>query len=340
LIGGAGFDLARYDNATAGVAVRLDMPAANTGEAAGDIFIQIEGLVGSGFSDTLVGDGDANYLFGLGGNDVLVGLGGADALLGNDGDDSLYGGAGADQLDGGEGFDFARYDDQGFVQASLDPGFGNAGAAAGDSFFNIEGLVGGTAGDNLFGNGGANQLYGLGGSDVLFGGAGADFIDGGAGTDVASYFNATAGVTARLDVAGANGGDALGDVFVSIEDLDGSNFADVLIGDAGANRLFGNGGDDNLTGGLGADTLFGGTGFDLARYDNATAGLTVRLDMPGANTGEAAGDVFFQIEGLVGSGFADSLVGDGHRQLPVRARRQRRARRAWRQRRPARQRRR
>jgi serralysin len=141
LIGGAGFDLARYDNATAGVAVRLDMPAANTGEAAGDIFIQIEGLVGSGFSDTLVGDGDANYLFGLGGNDVLVGFGGADALLGNDGDDSLYGGAGADQLDGGEGFDFARYDDQGFVQASLDPGFGNAGAAAGDSFFNIEGLV-------------------------------------------------------------------------------------------------------------------------------------------------------------------------------------------------------
>jgi hypothetical protein len=44
LDGGAGFDLARYDYATQGVWASLDNPAMNTGEAAGDTYIGIEGL--------------------------------------------------------------------------------------------------------------------------------------------------------------------------------------------------------------------------------------------------------------------------------------------------------
>ncbi len=101
LNGGAGKDFARYDDAAAGLTVSLANPAANSGDAAGDTYVLVEGLVGSAFSDVLVGDSGANTLQGGGGGDNLVGGGGADQLLGQDGDDNLYGQAGADILKAG-----------------------------------------------------------------------------------------------------------------------------------------------------------------------------------------------------------------------------------------------
>ena len=116
--------------------------------------------------------------------------------------------------------------------------------------------------DTVTGTAFADTLFGLAGNDTLIGGGGADRLVGGTGSDTASYANATSGVTASLaaNIAGTN--EAKGDVYVSIENLTGSKYADKLYGDAKANALNGGSGNDMLSGGAGADTLRGGTGND------------------------------------------------------------------------------
>jgi Ca2+-binding RTX toxin-like protein len=110
--------------------------------------------------------------------------------------------------------------------------------------------------DTLNGLAGNDVLHGLAGNDFLTGGAGNDLIDGGAGVDTASYADATSGVKVSLAVTGAQStGGSGSDTLVGIENLLGSNYADTLTGDAGANRLNGGAGGDTLTGGAGADTF-------------------------------------------------------------------------------------
>jgi Ca2+-binding RTX toxin-like protein len=184
LDGGAGFDYARYDSATAGVAVFTFQPASNTGEAAGDSYVGIEGFVGSNFADTIIGDEGVNVLIGLNGHDVLFGAGGFDSLLGANGEDSLFGGTAGDYLDGGLGFDYARYD---FALAGVTVNLSNPGAntgeAAGDVFVGIEGLTGTNFGDGLAGDAQANVLFGWSGADTLVGFANIDALFGGDGND-------------------------------------------------------------------------------------------------------------------------------------------------------------
>jgi hypothetical protein len=107
LDGGAGFDYTRYDLGGA-VTVSLAGPAANTGDAAGDSFTLIEGIIGSQFGDVIVGDGNVNTLMGLGGADGIAGGAGADTILGGDGADVLFGEADGDFITGGVGGDVIR----------------------------------------------------------------------------------------------------------------------------------------------------------------------------------------------------------------------------------------
>ncbi len=174
--------------------------------------------------------------------------------------------------------------------------------------------------DTLDGGAGNDTLFGNAGDDRLVGGAGADVLQGGAGIDIAAYDTATSGVTASLLSPAQNTGDAAGDSYNLIEGLAGSAYADRLTGDAGDNSLYGAAGSDTLSGGsgndalyggAGADSLDGGAGTDIARYDDAAAGVTASLASPGGNTGDAAGDSYTAIEGLAGSAFADALTGDG-----------------------------
>jgi Ca2+-binding RTX toxin-like protein len=314
LDGGDGDDTASYETATTGILLNLATGQA-TGDAEGDVFLSIEQYEGSLHNDTLIGDDNDNLLGGLDGNDTLEGGAGSDVLDGGDGndtlrggagDDSLIGGAGADILDGGEGKDFVSYAtaSSGILINLLTGDI--AGDATGDRFLSIEEIEGsyfadtlvGDATSNIFRGGGGNDslqggagsdfLSGDAGDDRLIGGVGADILDGGDGYDVASYETATTGISINLATYMHTGnaavtGDAAGDIFQSIEEIEGSRYQDTLRGDTNNNILSGAGGDDLLIGGGGADTLRGGQGNDTYELDAQTAAGSKIQDIGGSN---------------------------------------------------------
>lgn len=192
-------------------------------------------------------------LFGNVGNDQLLhqGLGQAtlhggaddDRLLGSDSNDQLFGDQGNDNLRSGKGDDL------------LDGGEGN---------------------DILVGEAGNDNLLGGSGNDNLKGGVGADTLDGGEGFDAVSYLYSDQGV--NVDLAGNtnSGGEAEGDVLLSIENLTGSTLNDnlqgssqdeVINGAEGNDIVNGNGGDDTLIPGWGDDVVDGGEGTDVLVVD-------------------------------------------------------------------------
>jgi serralysin len=197
---------------------------------------------GTSKGDTLYGhDLVDDDIAGLAGTDTIFGLGGHDIVSGGDGSDIIFGGNGNDIIDGGRDVDTIH-------------------GEAGDDRIN-----GGSETDAVFGGDGDDEIRGEAGDDRLIGGAGADLLDGGDGEDTADYSTSATGVTAALDASFPGGGDAAGDVFVSVENLIGSNSTtsgDNLRGDAGVNRIDGGAGDDILDGAGGFDTLAGGAGND------------------------------------------------------------------------------
>jgi hypothetical protein len=103
-----------------------------------------------------------------------------------DGDDTVHGAAGADIIDGGSGTrDRVVYDlSNDGVSVNLATGTGDKGFARGDTYANIEDVVGSDFNDTLIGDANNNLLSGGRGNDTIEGG-------GGFGLDVAdySYFN-------------------------------------------------------------------------------------------------------------------------------------------------------
>jgi serralysin len=252
---------------------------------------------GTNRGDALRGTSAGDTLNGLGGDDTIVGGRGNDVLNGGLGDDLLRGGPSRDRLNGGPGEDLADYREAATaVTASLGNPARNTGEALGDRYSSIERLRGGRFDDNLTGNSRDNVLEGV---------AGADILNGSGGFDFARYKSATAGVTASLADPSGNTGDAAGDTYIAIEGLQGSDFADTLIGNDFRNVL---------VGGEGADVLNGGGGFDFVRYDmyhTGRLGVTVNLANAALNQGRnAIGDTYVSIEGVIGTRYADRLVGD------------------------------
>lgn len=166
--------------------------------------------------------------------------------------------------------------------------FTDAVLFAGNDAFNgssgIDVLLGYAGNDILRGAAGNDTLSGGDGNDVLVGGVGNDVLNGGAGLDWAYYNGATAGVCIDLGLASFQNTVGNGvDVLTGIENLLGSNFNDILAGNAlanalqggaGADRLSGGGGNDILLGGAGKDALIGGAGNDLFDFNAASESCT------------------------------------------------------------------
>ena len=335
------------------------------------------GVGASALADSLIGTAGADTIDGLAGNDFISGLAGNDSLSGADGDDTLDAGTGVDTVDGGNGLDTLLLAAAFSTYAVTQPSAGvlrlvNAARGEDITLTNIErvqfsdGLlsagalisVGGAAtplADSITGTAGNDSLDGLAGDDVINGGAGDDTLIGGAGIDTlngeggqdtASYqgSGSTTGVTASLATGLASGG-AGNDTLTGIENLIGSDFADVLTGDANANRLEGGAGDDTLLGGAGDDSLVGGAGndlliggsgeedhliggagndtlsggsasetlgaddFDIADYSSSASGVSADLKSGSASDGLGGTDTLITITALIGSAFADTLLG-------------------------------
>jgi Ca2+-binding RTX toxin-like protein len=224
----------------------------------------------------------------------------------------LRGNGGNDTLIGGSAFDFVDYSytSTGVTVISSGSNLVIVTIAAGDTdtFWAIDGVIGGSGDDTI----GATYQ-----DSTLRGGGGNDLLSGGTARDTADYSYLSTSFTGTLDRAGtATVVAAVGDTdrLVSIENLAGGSAGDLLVGDGTSNSLVGNGGDDTLRGMGGVDTLFGGAGIDTADYSYATTGMTVTLDSTGTVTALVTAtdpDILLSIEGLVGGSGDDIFFGDG-----------------------------
>jgi serralysin len=246
---------------------------------------------GNSLKNTINGNLASNSLYGETGDDKLEGQAGDDILDGGSGADQLYGGSGNDQyyVDniGDIAIEIAAQDgDQDIVYSSVNytlgtylenliligldsinvTGNNQDNAIAGNAASNI--LNGEAGSDVIYGNAGNDTLLGGEGNDVLIGGLDPDILNGGNGNDTASYFTALSSIIANLTNSQANTGEAQGDTYISIENLIGSQFSDILTGDSQANYLWGLDGDDSIDGLQGADVMVGGLGNDTYNLEN------------------------------------------------------------------------
>ncbi|WP_244628269.1 tandem-95 repeat protein [Stappia taiwanensis] len=190
-------------------------------------------------------------------------------------------------------------------------------------------VIGTHLAETILGLAGDDDLFGREGNDLINGGDGADQIDGGAGFDTVTFEGSNVGVRADLAARIGQGGFAQGDIYVDVEALSGTIYADELLGDTGVNiltglggndlldgregddTLLGGAGDDRLLGGLGADLMDGGEGNDTADYAVSAEAVQVSLAAGTASGGDAEGDTLNAIENLTGSDRNDVLEGDG-----------------------------
>jgi serralysin len=304
-IGGSGFDSVGFALSTSGITIDLSKTTAQTVNAGfgTDIFLEIEGVVGSRFGDLVTGN-SADNAFDLSEGD--------DTASGGDGNDLLRGGKGNDILDGGNGTDTVNYEDalSGVTVSLATTTAQNVGGGLGsDTISNMENISGSGYADKLTGDGntnvlsggqGADGLYGGAGRDLLAGGIGADILDGGIGEDWLYggpgddiyYVDETLDfIDEGIQFPSLPGGG--NDTLIStaswyyesnftIENLNIAESAagahTTLVGGGFDNIIRGNTGDNNLYANWGNDTIYAGRGLDHIDLANRNAGAT------GANT--------------------------------------------------------
>lgn len=167
-------------------------------------------------------------------------------------------------------------------------------------------LVDGSGNDDVSAAGGDDALPNNQGEDTLSAGAGNDLfisdavcegdtLDGGAGVDNANWakfgspvsLDLAAHAAERLDAGGHP--DCAGDPVTTLsrlEDVEGSNFDDTLIGDSGENQLLGRPGSDSYHAGAGNDSILANSGDSDAVIDCGEGFDTAQIDIPTHNETE------------------------------------------------------
>ncbi|MBZ9647468.1 M10 family metallopeptidase C-terminal domain-containing protein [Sphingobium sp. 3R8] len=295
-----------------------------TGNAVGNL------LKGGGGTDTIYGgDGNdviqggfnADFVYGEAGDDVFQ------VLQGEFGD-NIDGGIGTDRLDlSNYTTTYGATVDLSAGTWDFNPSFGGpytitgvenvdgtqlADTITGDSNNNV--LNGNGGNDTLKGGIGQDTIYGGDGNDIIQGGFGADTVYGEAGDDVfqvlqgefgdninggigtdrldLSDYTATYGATVDLSAGTWDFNPSFGGPYTitGVENVDGTQLADTIIGDGNNNVIDGNGGNDTLKGGIGQDTIYGGDGNDIIQGGFGTDFVY----------GEAGNDVFQVLQGEFG----------------------------------------
>ena len=314
-----------YINATAAVTVDLQ-----AGWATGDVSVGTDTIVGgvnsiqgSYYADTLYGSNNAPNTT-----------------------ESYDGGAGDDTIDGRGGFDQAYYNNAIATVFGIDVDMG-AGTVDGDASIghdtlrSIESVRGTNFADTYdatgFGQPGALNIGNSATFNSFEGLAGNDTITGNGNTQL-TFFNAGGGVTVSFSTGTVTGDASVGtDHFTGVNNVQGSNFNDTIIGTAGNQTFGGRGGADTFVyaDNGGADVvsdfshgqgdkidLTGVTGiYDLADVQAIAAqlGPNTRIDFGGSNTltlnnvtatNLAASDfIFAPVNHIVGDNNDNILVG-------------------------------
>jgi Ca2+-binding RTX toxin-like protein len=351
LDGGGGTNTFDASFETAAVHVNLTAGTATGTSLGSDTLAGIQNVKGSNFNDVIAGDGNANQITGALGNDILTGAGGIDVINGGGGNDTIDGGPGNDALNGFSGNDtFIASDGNDTINGgsesegntinysaqsggvTVDLTGGTAVKPGGsDTISAISNVVGTPFTDDLTGDGHANFISaGAGddtvsagaGRDIILGGTGTNSLDGGTGVDVVEYTFATAGVHVNLSTNVATG-TSIADTLAHIENVRGSRFADVLVGDS-HNNIFtggpgndvedGNSGNDTFnmaTTSDGADRISGGPGIDTVSYAARHGNLHVSLD--GVNNDGTKGEhdnVLGDVENVITGRGNDVVMGN------------------------------
>ncbi|MDF2142421.1 Hint domain-containing protein [Paenirhodobacter sp. CAU 1674] len=153
---------------------------------------------------------------------------------------------------------------------------------------------------------------------IVSGTVGADLIDttytGDPDGDMVDHNDAILpGETGDDDIIKAGAGNDTILAGAGNDEVYGEDGDDLIYGGAGNDYLSGGAGDDTFVGGTGNDTYEGNTGLDMIDYSASSAGVSVNLSTGALSGGDAAGDAIAGgIDGVIGSDYADSLVGFDH----------------------------
>ncbi|MBI2236024.1 MAG: tandem-95 repeat protein [Magnetospirillum sp.] len=273
---------------------------------------------GSGVDELMVGTSAGEILNGGGGSDIFFGGGGSDTYIG--------GTTNATGTFSAAGSVIYRMSDTSIslTATSTSMTVGHGGDV--DILQDIKEIEG-SAFDDTLSAAGANRrvdLVGGAGNDVLIG-------DNGVSDVVAGYWNATGGVMVNLSsdsitvgttvVQAGQALDGMGgtDSLSGIIRVEGSDFADYMVGGAGNDTLYGGKGTDTLIGGAGddvftleslsdGDTIDGGSGWDNLSFspmNGKRAGGTLGLDALAGRVGHVDG---FSVSGNTLAGASSDLI--------------------------------
>lgn len=175
------------------------------------------------------------------------------------------------------------------------------------------------AGTNIFGEAGDDKIVVY--DAVVFGGAGSNTLTSTAtdGRSALAYWYAPAGINANLATGKVVNGYGGIDTVAGFDNISGSGFDDVLVGNARNNSFTGLGGSDTITGGGGYDTVvynFAKSTEAQISYDKATDTFTIVKNFANGTRGT---DILKGIDAIVfdGSGSDYKVIAPTDFTMPV-----------------------